>query len=70
MNEINLYITTTRFEQRQIKRSKYKDKKWYIFLAYTTPFCYIFYLLEKLKLVHQRPWRFVQTEVIVFNNYK
>lgn len=70
MNSINITITKKRFSTVSPIRSKFKDKNWYKFLAYTIPFCYIFYILEKLKLVHSRPWRFEQTNCIVFDTLK
>ena len=61
--EITLKVVEQRVESRILKRSKYVKTKWYQFFAYTFPFYYVFVLLEKLKLVHQRPYR-------VDTNYK
>lgn len=57
--EITLKVIEQRIEPRILKRSKYAKTKWYQFFAYTFPFYYVFVLLEKLKLVHQRPYRIV-----------
>ena len=55
--EVTLKVIEQRIEPRILKRSKYVKTKWYQFFAYTFPFYYVFVLLEKLKLVHQRPYR-------------
>ena len=61
--EITLKVVKQRIESRILKRSKYVKTKWYQFFAYTFPFYYVFVLLEKLKLIHRRPYR-------VDTNYK
>ena len=69
MYKINSTISKKRFNIiEDIKRSKYKDKNWYKFFAHSIPFCYVFYILEKLKLVYPRPWRVEFSQVLVLNN--
>ena len=57
-----------RIKSKILKRSKYVKTKWYQFFAYTFPFYYVFVLLEKLKLVHRRPYRIDKDyEVVTIN---
>jgi len=67
MKTLDAKITTRRIESRQFKRSKYVNTWWYQFFGYNRPFSYLFRLLEKLKLIHKRPWKVTEQQTVICN---
>jgi len=56
---MNIKITKTRIEpSRQPVYSKHSKSWWYKLLAHHKPSSYIFYFLEKKKIILPRPWKF------------
>lgn len=63
-NEINIQVTKQRFEAKDTLNHKQYGKI-YNFFAYTFPFYYVFYILERLKIIEQRPWKVKSSTIYV-----